>query len=55
MPDWKYVLRKKNVELIDDKVIWLQCKKCGQLWSPTLSGGRLQRGYWHCPKGCNTK
>lgn len=34
--------------------LWLQCDACGQKWSPdALPGGKLPRGYWKCPKGCN--
>ncbi len=32
----------------------LQCAQCGQIWSPLLrSGGKMPRGYWRCPNGCN--
>jgi len=53
MVDFKKTLEQKNVELLE-KSILLKCKTCGQTWSPNLlTGGRLPRGYWKCPKGCN--
>jgi hypothetical protein len=35
--------------------ILLTCQTCGQTWLPMLRrGGRLPRGWWHCPtNGCN--
>jgi len=54
--DIKRTLRKNNVELIDKYRTLLQCKQCGIIWSPNLlSGGRLPKGYWKCPNGCNTQ
>ncbi|GMV81482.1 MAG: hypothetical protein AMXMBFR7_26660 [Planctomycetota bacterium] len=30
------------------------CDECGNEWWPNLkSGGKLPRGYWKCPRGCN--
>lgn len=50
----KYTLNKKNVTLLDEKRILLQCNQCGTRWSPNIQeGGRLPRGYWKCPNGCN--
>jgi hypothetical protein len=49
-------LRKVGVEIIcpDEKV--LKCQKCGVVWSPNIRpGGRLPRGWWQCPNGCNTE
>jgi hypothetical protein len=50
-------LAKVGVEIIGDKShIRLACKHCGQNWSPNIQpGGRLPRGYWKCPNGCNSK
>jgi len=32
------------------------CDHCRQVWSPKLrSGGRLPRGWWRCPNGCNAE
>jgi hypothetical protein len=33
----------------------LRCKQCGEVWGPSyvLPSGRLQRGWWKCPNGCN--
>lgn len=33
---------------------WYRCQQCGQVWSPNSpAGGRLPRGWWKCPNGCN--
>jgi len=32
------------------------CPQCGKAWSPNvLSGGRMPKGYWHCPNKCNLR
>ena len=32
----------------------LECDSCGRRWMPSLkAGGRMFRGYWHCPDRCN--
>ena len=47
-------LEKVGVQILDAGRVQLQCKKCEQPWSPNLkNGGRLPKGYWHCPNGCN--
>jgi len=47
-------LKKVGIEFEDSHSVHLKCKKCGQRWSPNLQeGGRLPRGYWKCPNGCN--
>ena len=49
-------LKKVGVSLVSLSNLLLRCDRCGQGWSPNLQpGGRLPRGYWKCPKGCNTK
>lgn len=49
---WK--LNRAGVELLDRATVLLRCRECGQRWSPSLQrGGRLPRGYWQCPRGCN--
>lgn len=49
---WK--LNKVGVELLDRSRMVLRCRECGQRWSPNVQpGGRLPRGYWRCPRGCN--
>ena len=54
MPSLKYTLKHRNVTLIDERRTWLQCNACGQTWSPNIQeGGRLPKGYWKCPHGCN--
>ena len=50
----KNELLKANVILEDDRRIILRCGKCRQGWSPNIkAGGKLPRGYWKCPNGCN--
>lgn len=47
-------LAKVGVEIVDLDQTILHCKKCGQGWSPNIQpGGKLPRGYWKCPNGCN--
>jgi hypothetical protein len=48
---------KVGVEILEkDQAVWLRCKNCGATWSPNIQrGGRLPRGYWHCPNGCNVR
>jgi len=48
-------LKRCGVTLLDESSTQLQCVACSQVWSPNLlSGGKLPRGYWKCPSGCNT-
>jgi hypothetical protein len=47
-------LKRVGVALLDAHSLRLACENCGQTWSPNLQpGGRLPRGYWKCPNGCN--
>ncbi len=47
-------LKKVGVTITDIRRTMLRCDKCGQYWSPNIQpGGRLPRGYWKCPNGCN--
>ena len=47
-------LKRVQVEIIDPYRTVLRCALCGWGWSPMLrSGGRLPKGYWKCPGGCN--
>lgn len=49
-----YRLKKVDVILEDPERIMLTCEHCGTSWSPDLGEkGRLPRGYWKCPNGCN--
>lgn len=49
-------LRKFSVQILDHHTLHLRCEQCGQIWAPNLgAGGRLPRGYWHCPNGCNSR
>lgn len=51
----KSKMEKLGVKIIDnERSIRLECAVCGCVWSPNLlEGGRLPRGYWKCPEGCN--
>lgn len=43
----------RQVATLTAKVI-LACEKCGEQWHARRTrGGRLRRGYWRCPSGCN--
>jgi hypothetical protein len=54
MPSLKYTLAHHNVSLLDAEHTILKCNKCGQTWTPKrFESGRLEKDYWHCPKGCN--
>lgn len=47
-------LAKVGVQVVDFKHACLKCETCGQVWSPMIRrGGKLPRGYWQCPNGCN--
>lgn len=47
-------LERAGVLLLSSNSIWLECKDCEVRWSPNmLPGGRLPKGYWLCPNGCN--
>lgn len=48
----------KIVEILDDRNLKFKCKVCGQVWWPNIkpdSGGRLYRGAWQCPNGCEER
>ena len=43
-----------GIELVSAHNLDFRCMKCGCQFSPMLQeGGRLPRGYWKCPNGCN--
>jgi len=49
-------MAKVGVKILDPHGVWLQCERCGAKWSPNIQpGGRLPRGYWKCPNGCNVE
>jgi hypothetical protein len=44
----------RNVTVVDESNIMLQCNECGTRWSPNLQeGGRLPRYFAMCPNRCN--
>jgi hypothetical protein len=52
----QHELSKAGVEILDETGVHLRCATCGQVWSPNLlPGGKLPKGYWHCPLGCNSE
>ncbi len=48
-------LKKVGVEVVRMHAgLWLRCMACFDCWSPMIRpGGKLPRGYWMCPRGCN--
>ena len=54
---WEQKARQKNVTVDDESVrLVVICNQCGAKWSPNLrTGGRLPRGWWKCPNGCNAQ
>ena len=47
-------LAKVGVEVLHYDKVHLVCRECRTFWSPNiLTGGKLPRGYWKCPNGCN--
>lgn len=47
-------LQQLGVRLDNARSLRFQCLRCGQCWSPMLGHrGRLPKGYWRCPNGCN--
>jgi hypothetical protein len=44
---------RRGVKL-DVRAGMMECQTCGREWAPMLgSGGRILRGGWLCPNGCN--
>ncbi len=47
-------LTRAGIELIDQSLRLYACRECGHRWIATVrSRGRLCRGWWRCPSGCN--
>lgn len=47
-------LKRAGVTILNPSNLLLACDQCGCGWSPNLvTGGKLPRGYWKCPNGCN--
>lgn len=52
--DRKAMAKRRGLTLIDAARVLLECNECGERWQPLLGyGGRLLRGWWRCPNGCN--
>ena len=45
-----------GVSIVDKRELILQCKGCGQTWTPVLNadGKACPFDYWLCPRTCNT-
>lgn len=50
----EYQLKKVGVLLLGVKPLTLKCCKCEAVWTVTVKGLRLPKGYWKCPNSCNT-
>lgn len=47
-------LSELGVRLVHAEDLVLQCKECGETWTPHLdSSGKLPFDYWLCPARCN--
>ncbi len=47
-------LEKLGVRVQNRFDLLLECRKCGEQWSPQYNAdGTLPRGYWMCPNRCN--
>ncbi len=47
-------LERVNVSIAEENPLILRCNNCGTTWTPELhANGRLKRGAWCCPHGCN--
>jgi excisionase family DNA binding protein len=48
-------LARVNVSIAQEDPLVLQCEACGATWAPEIrSNGRMARGAWRCPNGCNS-
>lgn len=45
-------LSSVGVVLVESRPTILRCTCCGMGWQ-LLEGGKLHRGWWKCPAGCN--
>ncbi|MBA7514248.1 hypothetical protein ES705_06273 [subsurface metagenome] len=48
-------MNPKIVEILDERNLKFRCKKCKEIWYPSIkpgSDGRLYRRSWQCPRGC---
>jgi hypothetical protein len=48
-------LQSLGIAILDRRDLLLQCRCCGQTWSPALvADGKLPFDYWLCPRSCNS-
>jgi len=46
--------KERGVQCVDHSTGLFECLECGRRWYACFqNGGRLPRGYWKCPSGCN--
>lgn len=50
----EYQLKKVGVIIVNSESLTLRCGKCSQSWAVKQRGLRLPKGYWKCPRGCNS-
>jgi len=50
------LIRNRNpeiVEILDKRPLKFRCRKCGQVWWPSIEPGRkIHPSAWQCPRGC---
>jgi hypothetical protein len=47
-------LSEVGVQLLNRTDLLLECKGCGETWTPQLdSSGKLPFDFWRCPARCN--
>lgn len=50
----EYQLKKVGVSIANSESLMLRCSKCAESWAIKQKGLRLPKGYWKCPRGCNS-
>lgn len=47
--------RKARITRVGSRYyLFYRCNSCEVVWSPSIKpGGRMYRGWWRCPHGCN--
>ena len=50
----EYQLKKVGVRIVNPESLTIGCSRCAQSWTIRQKGLRLPKGYWKCPRGCNS-